>query len=522
MRAFIVSLSAVLLAVGSSPGQEAPVKSRIVSVGLFKNGLAVVKREVQVGGAGTFRLEAVPEVVHGTFWVESNVPVEAAMKLRDVETPAGEQPDGPLHEYFAGKRVTLRFTNEKLDPVQGVVPALPSRRPSVEVDPWGRGVAAERFFILKTAKGHLYVNPGQIAAIETEEMDKSTRRKPALLINVAKNVAKADQKPVVYVSYLSHGLAWAPSYRVDISDPKALAVEMATVLRNEMEDIEDAEVSLISGFPSVEFARVSSPLEANTTWRRFFQELSSRDQGRDQDVLSQQIVSNTMQVSIAPRLDLGAIPAGEGVDLHFEPVGKRSLGVGEAVSFTINKAKAGYERIVEWTVGTSGGEWSRRDPTNDELWDVVRFKNPFKFPLTTAPALVIEDGRFNGQRTCYWTNVGEETNLRITKSLSLRTASTEEEDKARPSESVTVGGHSYTRIHVKGELRVNNHRDQPVKLHILYSIRGQVAEADNEPRLTPREGSLTDVNPIRDVRWVVELQPGGEQRISYRYNTLAR
>jgi hypothetical protein len=223
-----------------------------------------------------------------------------------------------------------------------------------------------------------------------------------------------------------------------------------------------------------------------------------------------------------PRLDLGAIPAGEGVDLHFEPVGKRSLGVGEAVSFGIGKAKADYERIVEWTVGVSGGEYSRRDSTKDEMWDVVRFKNPFKFPLTTAPALIVENGRFNGQRTCYWTNVGEETNVRITKSLSVRAASTEEEDKTRPSEAVAIGGHTYTRVHVKGELRVNNHRDEPVKLHILYSIRGQVAEVEGEPRITPRQGSLTDVNPIRDVRWVVTLQPGQEQQIGYRYNTLAR
>jgi len=518
MRAFAISLCALFVAVGSSPGQEAPVKSRIVSVGLFKNGLAVVKREVQVGGAGAFRLDAVPEVVHGTFWLESNVPVEASVKLRDVETAAGEQPDGPLHEYFAGKKVTLHFSNKKLDPIQGTVPPLSSRRPREDVDPFGRGVLPERFFIVKTAKGHLYVNPSEIAAIETEEGAKTTRRKPALLINVA----KADQKPAVYVSYLSHGLAWAPSYRVDISDPKALALEMATVLRNEMDELEDAEVSLISGFPSVEFAQVSSPLEANTTWQRFFQEVAARDSVQQQAIFSQALVSNAMVATAAPRLQLGAIPAGEGVDLHFEPVGKRSLGVGEAVSFTIGKAKADYERIVEWTVGTTGGDQSRRDPTKDEMWDVVRFKNPFKFPLTTAPALVIENGRFNGQRTCYWTNVGEETNLRITKSLSLRTASTEEEDKARPSEGVTVGGHTYTRIHIKGELRVNNHRDQPVKLHILYSIRGQVAEVDNEPRITPREGSLTDVNPIRDVRWVVTLQPGTEQRIGYRYNTLAQ
>ena len=118
----------------------------------------------------------------------------------------------------------------------------------------------------------------------------------------------------------------------------------------------------------------------------------------------------TMSNSIAynyrqprPRVNLSAVPEGEGVDLHFEPIGKRSLKVGEALSLQLGKAKADYERIVEWTMAAG----------SNEMWDVLHFKNPFKFPLTTAPAMVVENGKFNGQRTCFWTNAGEETNLRI-------------------------------------------------------------------------------------------------------------
>ena len=41
--------------------------SRITSVGLFKNGLAVVKRTVKLPGPGTYRIDDVPQPVHGTF-----------------------------------------------------------------------------------------------------------------------------------------------------------------------------------------------------------------------------------------------------------------------------------------------------------------------------------------------------------------------------------------------------------------------------------------------------------------------
>ena len=35
--------------------------------------------------------------------------------------------------------------------------------------------------------------------------------------------------------------------------------------------------------------------------------------------------------------------------------------------------------------------------------------------MTTGPAMVVADGRFNGQRTSFWVNAGEETLLRINK-----------------------------------------------------------------------------------------------------------
>src|SRR5262249_41484814 len=211
---------------------------------------------------------------------------------------------------------------------------------------------SENFLILKTAKGRFYINPGDVMMIQTDDPDeKIVHRKPVLLLTIE----KAEKKPSVYVSYLTNGLAWAPSYRIDISDPKSLGIEMAAVIRNEMADLDGAEIKLISGFPSVEFANVTSPLSAHTTWTRFFQEISSGDSSPHHALMNQRLAANVANFyqDLRPRLDLGAIPAGEGVDLHFESIGKRSLLRDEALSLSVGKAKADYERVVEWTVGTS-------------------------------------------------------------------------------------------------------------------------------------------------------------------------
>ncbi len=513
---------ALLLSSTEAMAQETLAKSKIISVGLFKNGLVVVKREVQINGAGVYRLDARPEPVHGSFWIESNAKVDVAVKMREIESPLLVEGGMRMQSDLAGKTVTLHFRNDKLGHITGKFvklnpPTLPeglaiSERPS------------EQFWILQTAKGRLYVNPADIAMVQAEGADdKVIQRKPVLLLNVDKSA----KKPTVFISYLSHGLAWAPSYHVDISNPKSLSIEMAAIVRNEFADLADAEIKLISGFPSVEFANVSSPLTARTTWATFFQEVSSRHSGHDDGLMNQKLVLTNnaftnFDAVVRPKLNIDATPSGEGVDLHYEPIGKHSLLRDESMSLSVGKAKADFERVVQWTVGATpvakklGGN---RMHQADEMWDVLVFKNPFKFPMTTAPAMVVENGRFNGQRTANWTNVGEEANLRITRSLSIRTMSREQED-SKPNERVVADDRNYSKVYLKGELAMSNHRAQPVKLHIRHAIRGVISEIEGSPKLATREESLEDINRVHEALWTVTLNPGEERRLNYKYSVL--
>ena len=72
----------------TEPGDsEINVVSRIVSIGLFKNGMALVSREFDAPGPGLYRLDRVPRPVHGTFWMNSNAKVTARSAMRKVEVP---------------------------------------------------------------------------------------------------------------------------------------------------------------------------------------------------------------------------------------------------------------------------------------------------------------------------------------------------------------------------------------------------------------------------------------------------
>jgi hypothetical protein len=373
-----------------------------------------------------------------------------------------------------------------------------------------------------------------IAYLHTKGGDATIKqRKPVLLLTVPKK----DGKPAeIFISYLTHGVSWAPSYRVDLSNPDTLSIEQNAVIKNELGDIENAEISLISGFPSVQFAHVTSPLSLRTTWTQFFQQLNQRvtpDNPIGRNIVSQQaVMANSVTYNYndpSGGVDLSAMPSGEGVDLHYQSIGKRTLLEDDSLAVSTASGKAPYKRIVEWIVPdtrTADGRYideyqRRQDPEKyeDAAWDAVRFKNPLPFPMTTAPAMIVSKGQFNGQRTSFWVNKGEETTLHITKALSLRTHYAENEESGN-RDTVYFGSRTYRKVAVKGELVINNHRNEEVSMVIRRQFSGDLISADGSPKSVLREEGVYSVNKRNELIWNFDLKPGEEKTLAYRYTVL--
>lgn len=539
MRRILVPLALMVSFASTVLAEETPAQSRIVSIGLFKNGLAVVKRSVIIPDAGVYRVSDVPEPVHGTFWIESDAVVETRVTTQEVEVPLRPPVGKHLQEHLAGREVLIHFRDSEIRPVSGKV---------VEVEPargeeaWGRtyeprsyyGSPSRRpsesgFLILATEKGLTYVDPSMIAYAEVEGATGTVKHRMPVLLLAVKEV-KQDPSTIV-LTYLAKGMAWAPSYRVDISDPETLAIMQKAVIKNELADVEDAEMYLISGFPSVQFVNVTSPLSLRTNWANFFQQLRQRPQ-RSADVLSnvatQQVMAYTSPGGVSG-LDISAVPTGEGPDLHYQSIGRRTLAEGDSLALQVASGTAPYERIVEWLVpdtrradGRFVTESDRRqDPQRyeDAAWDAVCFNNPLAFPMTTGPAIVVAKGRFKGQRTIYWANAGEEVTLHITKALSIRTRSVEHE-VAGEREIVGRGGRRFQKTTVKGELSVSNHRNESVKLVIRRRFSGDLLSADGEPTCVLREEGVYSVNKRNELVWTLSLEPGAGKTLTYRYSVL--
>jgi hypothetical protein len=543
-----IALALLMCWAHSGAAEEHRVESRVVAVGLFKNGLATIRREVKLPGPGTFLVEDAPDPVHGTWWVESEVAVETLAALREVEMPAllGETPD--LQRALAGKKVTIYFRDGQIPPVAGIVQELPfpkgneawSRTYEQPADYYGWSSArvsapapatTSRFLLLKWENGISYVDLGMIAYLKSEgTAEKVKQRRPVLLLTVPPDAKAAT----VTLTYLTKGISWAPSYRLDISDPKTLVLTQGAAIKNEFGDLEETEVQLITGYPSIQFGHVSSLLSSRTGLAGFFGQLSQRfaaGHASMRNAVRQQEVAYNGAGDAG--LDLSAQPAGEGVDLYYHSIGKRSMKEGEALALEVATARGPYERIVEWRVPDTRDEWGRPYDANnyeyqrqqnperfeDSAWDAVRFKNPLGFPMTTAAATIMANGRFNGQGMTMFVNNGEQTTLKINKALSVRTRSVEvEEEKDR--EITNWGGRNFRKVSVKGTLSVNNHRNEEIKVLVRRQFTGELVNADGDPKKILREEGVYSVNTRRELIWEVTLKPGEEKTLTYQYTVL--
>jgi hypothetical protein len=534
-------MMALLMTASVIKAEDSQLSSRFVSVGLFKNGLAVVKKSVVIPGPGTFRVNDIPEPVHGTFWIESGAGIEARMTSQTVETPIRNNIGNNIQEELVGYEVVIYFRDGAIPPATGkIVTVEPSRGESI----WDRAyqsptydsfrVASQPssprgFLVLDTPEGRTYVDSSMIAYLRAKGSGGTVKqRKPVLLLTVPKTEAKPTE---IFYSYLARGASWAPSYRVDISSPDLLAIEQNAVVKNELGDIADAEISLISGFPNIQFAHVTSPFSLRTTWTQFFQQLNQRFSSTNPigiNIARQQAVT-VNDIGQGSGLDMSAIPAGEGVDLHYQSLGKRTLAEGDSMVVGTVSGKAPYRRIVEWIVpdtreanGRYIQDYQRQqDPEKyeDAVWDAVRFKNPFSFPMTTAPAMIVSKGRFGGQHLSYWVNPGEETTLHITKALSLRTYHVEHEEPGE-RDIVYVGGNDFRKTVVKGELKINNHRKEKAMIVIRRCFSGDLMSADGSPTCLLREEGVYSINKRNELTWTVGLNPGEEKTLTYRYTVL--
>jgi hypothetical protein len=357
----------------------------------------------------------------------------------------------------------------------------------------------------------------RIALDAADEEIQVTVKKPVLIIKLK---GLKDKTEVVRITYLAKGISWAPAYTINLVDEKTGTIEQQAVIKNELADFKNAKVNLISGFPSMRFGHVISPMSTGTALSSFFAQLAQRP-GSSGGIMGQQAVMRNVAQTSEPLSDT-EVTGSEGLDLHYQDVGPRTMDEGDSLYLKVAKKEMEYERIVEWTIPesrNSRGHGVNRPPLQDSIWDAVRFRNPFGFPMTTAPVATYTKGAFSGQQISYWVDPGERTTVPITRALSIRATQSEHEVQGE-RRVVHFWGDTYRESEVEGIVAVNNHRRTEITLVIKLRFWGELISAEREPVHTLLEEGAWYANVRNELVWTLKLKPGEKLVIKYRHKIL--
>ncbi|MDR0869700.1 MAG: hypothetical protein LBN39_02810 [Planctomycetaceae bacterium] len=496
-------LLTVLFTVTAVFAEEQAVKPQTVSVALFKNGYTIVQQEFAAPTAGIYRWDEIPAVIHGTFFVESNQNVEIRTTVQtvqqqiDTKNPAVSladlaEKDVVVFKDEAGgeKRIEGTFVlPQSTWQANSLLPGLSTgHQEYYPANPVS--MMQEKITVRQTDGRYTFLN-GYTRIETVKPITERTVRKPVMLFDVKGNNGK------VRLFYLTKGTTWMPSYRVDIQDGKKLQIEQTAQIRNESSPLSETDIALVSGFPQIETRQVLSPLSPQQTLAAFFSQLiQQQNRNLNPSRYNDDFMGNSammqQQAVYSPRatadlgFDTSSLAAGEGPDIYYHHIGKKTLDTGDTLSLSTGKGETEYRRVLECNIAPQILTWCindnyRHSENGDQrfvppdVWDVLKFKNPLPFPMTTAPAMITEQSRFLGQSQSRWVNPGQVASVKITKVMNVRVSY--EEQKGKLPENGNAGAGIFG---LNGQLAV------PAPL-----VAQKSASEVPSPFLTPSRTALT-------------------------------
>ncbi|HTR99933.1 MAG TPA: hypothetical protein VML00_09295, partial [Bacteroidota bacterium] len=483
------ALAVLSMMVRPAQAGEGVTPVAIRSISLFKNGLAfVVSSATLPAESRSVNIGQLPIPSFGTLWVAypSSVRVQGIIaSMTEVEKRVPAFNIGQLLLGNPGKKVLVQTSDKTIEGTT-VPPAAADELPVVQspyvMSPRG-GVgqlpAGSDVLLIKTEKGISVINASSVLRADFADHDIAGTvpyryKSPSVRIQLAEPAGGET----VTVSCLAHGVTWVPGYLIDLSDPKKANVSAHAEIINELADLHDVSLQLVTGFPSAKFGDLQSPLAMSQDLAGFLRSLAMGSTPRLQGatIMSQMLTSNTAAAyggdAVAPA---PAYPtASEGTvaeDLFFYPVKSFSLRKDETAWIPLFTAEMPYRHIYIWRIGDfldeqdhyrvpadQGGEKSP-----EEVWHACRLTNTLAMPLTTAAAEFMTGGTFTGQDICHYTPPGTETTIRINKALNVIADQAEVEVERKRDASV-IHGYHYDLVKLRGELKLRSRVDKSVNV----------------------------------------------------------
>ena len=582
----IVAISSVLLlhsVYGITKAETIQADARLKQVALFKNGLGFFVLEVTFPSVKeTFSIIPPGRACHGTFWVSHpstmNLEAVVAKEIESQEFVDAVTISDMLRANVGSSARLLCRGQEKV--VEGKITYVAKEEKDIGSQAYAGvwGGYGGRYgmptsvrtgsMLVQTDSGEVCIDTANVEKVEfIGGKAKKDVRSDNKSIQLEVKMGTAESGKKLTISYLARGITWAPSYIVDISDGDKARISAKAVVINEVCDLNDVTIQLVTGVPHLKFADVVSPMAWRQSLASFLQSLAwaQSECGRLGGVMGQIVggyggyggggyggggyggggyggggyggggyggYGGFMETEEAPVMPEYGVPK-EGraeEDLFLYPVKNVQLKKGEAGYYPLFTESVPFKHIYLWEIPDYVDEQERysydihrrekREPEED-VWHCLRMENNTRIPWTTAPAETVKENLILGQDTLKYTPQKSKATLRVTKAVSVR-AEQAELEIARKREAETFYGDYFDLITVDGTLSVSNFQQKAITLEIAKTLSGEVKASEPAAAIEKQARGLRRMNGIVNLTWTVELGAGECKDLNYKYDVYVR
>lgn len=505
-------LASVLIAPVTS---AVPVDHKVVGVSMFKNGYAVVTRVSDTAPNGVTEIEA-PEGVLGSIWIGTSPGVTLVEGLVTNVVEKSMRELGTLDALLT-ENVGQTLTVGVVQTVQGQPPMLTGTLLS----------AAGQVVVMQLSDGKTVAF--NKAAVQSVVSGGELKYKAE--VKSEKRVLRVTTRGAgkLYTTALQRGMAWSPSYQVDITDENKLAFRARAVLLNELAGFSKVDVKLITGFPSIKFLDTLDPFTSAATLAQYMGGLATRaaaDARREFGIANQ---AGAMVGGGGAAVQFGQFdPTGSGQqleDLFFYTLPGTSLNMGDRLYRPLFQSEADYRHLYRidlrdfsnWYTREAIGGGMPNDPI--ETIHVLEFRNTSGQPLTTAPAMVVKSGEVLGQDQIDYTPAGATVELKLGKALDIQSEEVEEElGRERGVIKDRHGNDRQDKLTIKGTVTIVNRTAKTVNLKVDKRTQGELVSADDGGVALAVPSRLGSANPVLHIVWDLKLEPGKTKVVTYTYS----
>ena len=554
---------------------SALAKLPVKEITIFKDGHAFVLHQgtLPTDGDGNVQMDYLPTPVLGTFWPYSSdkkvklTAVVSSPRKALVEKTSLTIPD--LLAANPGTKVSLAMNDGKTI-ITGTIVENPTRS-SAELEATSPPNTGEKLpersnlILVKDDNGTHAIPMEMIREVSFGGNYKKTLAQEEFRNLLSLKLDWQGRQPAkqaaVGMVYVQKGIRWIPSYKMTLDGKGGIEVKLQATLINELTDLTDVTANLVIGVPSFAFKDTPDPIALQQTFSQLSTYFDSGSQSSY--ALSNGIMSQTggggfgggrrEAARAAEPADPGPEVSGanKNEDLFLFNVKHITLKKGQRMTLPIAEYALKYKDVYTVDIPFSPPRQARGSFNNQQQAELakllatpkaihaIRIMNSGKYPITTAPVLLLNGESVIAQSSTAYTSISGSLDISLTTATDIKVKKTEKETLQTPN-AENWNGHNYTKVDLEGILNLTNYSDKDVELEVTRYVLGQAEKADHGGEIV-RVNALEDdeYSPVSDnptwwswynwpywwghfngvgrVKWNVKLAPGKNVDLGYKW-----